>query len=247
MKKLFLLIALAFLLSPSLFAAEPFKLVYHENYAPRSWDDQGQMKGIIIDIIDEVLVNKMNLKVQHSGYPWLRAQLMVKNKLADAFVTVPTEERKTYTEISEQPVLKFELFVATQPDNPRLEEIKNKSSIQEFKDVRIVDYLGNGWAKRALKNMKVYWVPEISKVYPFLYAKKADVLFVSDRGVFDLEKFGFKDKLMVLKKPIVTLPFHLCIGKHSKLLPYKDTIDKHLKELWDQGFIKSVHQKYYQE
>lgn len=247
MKKRFILSVLFFLLSTSLISAETYKFVYHENYAPRSWDDHGKMKGIIIDIINEVLVNRMHLKVEHKGYPWLRAQLMVKNKLADAFVTVPTPERRAYTSISKQPVLKFEIFVATQPDNPKLEEIRKKSSLKEFQDIRIVDYLGNGWAKRALKGMKVYWVPEISKVYPFLYSKKADVLFVSDRGIFDMERFGYKDKLLVLNKPIVTLPFHLCIGKHSRLSAYQDEIDKNLKELWSQGFIKSVHQKYYRD
>jgi len=36
-------------------AADPMHFVYYDSYRPRSWEDNGKMRGILVDVIDEAI------------------------------------------------------------------------------------------------------------------------------------------------------------------------------------------------
>lgn len=79
-------------------------MVYFDDFAPYSWrDEQGRMRGLMIDVMDRVAA-QMGLRVHHEGYPWQRAQKLVRMAQADGFVTIATRERRSYTLIVEEPV-----------------------------------------------------------------------------------------------------------------------------------------------
>ena len=235
------------LLSLPAAATEPMKIVYFDSYPPRSWQENGQMKGILVDVISEVLQQRLAIPLQHEGYPWVRAQAMVETGQADAFITVPTAKRKAYTVASQEPVIRFNLLIATQKDNPHLEQLKKVTSIDGLKPYRLVDYLGNGFAEKRLKDFNVEWVPEVSSVYPFLAAGNADVLLVSDRGVYDLERLGYSEQLVVLPQPVYSLAFHLCIGKHSRFTEILPQVDEVLRHMRSEGQIKQISARYYRD
>lgn len=70
--------------------AAELKLVYFDDFAPYSWrDEQGRMRGLMIDVMDRVAA-QMGLRVRHEGYPWQRAQKLVRMAQADGFVTIAT-------------------------------------------------------------------------------------------------------------------------------------------------------------
>ncbi|MDA3902655.1 MAG: transporter substrate-binding domain-containing protein [Desulfuromusa sp.] len=226
-------------------AAEPMKIAYMDTYPPRSWEEDGQMKGILVDVMNEVLQNRLGISLAHEGYPWARAQIMVKQGLADAFITIPTEERESYTEISQQPVLQFELFLSTSKDHPKLKELKQIKTLKELKPFKIVEYYGNGFAKKTFKGFDVEWLPEISAVYPFLASGKADVLLLSDRGIFDLNRLGYQDRIIVLPQALYQLKFHLCIGKKSPFRTILPEVDKILSQMAVDGTLKKIIDRYY--
>ncbi|MCP4023872.1 MAG: transporter substrate-binding domain-containing protein, partial [Desulfobacteraceae bacterium] len=103
MRKIVILIAIVLFCTPA-FAQKPIKIVYFENFAPFSWKENNQMHGILIDVLTEAIQERIKIGLLHEGYPWARAQSMVRTGKADAFVTVPTPERRAYTEISSEPV-----------------------------------------------------------------------------------------------------------------------------------------------
>ncbi|SHJ85470.1 polar amino acid transport system substrate-binding protein [Malonomonas rubra DSM 5091] len=243
-KQLLLILLLLWIALPAT-AAEPMKIVYFDSYPPRSWLENGQMKGILVDIITEALHNRLGIPLQHEGYPWARAQAMVESGHADAFITVPTAKRKAYTVVSQEPVISFNLFISTQKNNPHLEELKQVTDIDGLKPYKLVDYHGNGFAAKRLKEFNVEWMPEVTSVYPFLNAGKADVLLVSERGIYDLNRFGYSNKLIVLPQPVYSLEFHLCIGKHSSFTDLLPQADKALREMQSEGLIKQISARYY--
>jgi polar amino acid transport system substrate-binding protein len=69
-------------------------------YPPLSWEVNGKVRGILVDVLNEALQNRMGIKVTHHEFPWKRAQLMVRYGNADRFTTAPTPERREYTDVS---------------------------------------------------------------------------------------------------------------------------------------------------
>lgn len=227
-------------------AIEPMKITYFDRYPPRSWLEKGEMKGILIDIISEALEKRLGIPLLHEGYPWARAQAMVENGLADAFITVPTEKRKAYTFVSQEPVIRFNIYIATQKDNPKLDQLRKVRTFDDLKPFTMVDYNGNGFSEKRLKDHNVEWVPDVAAVYPFLASGKADALLVSDRGSYDLQHLGYQDRLIVLPQSLHTLAFHLCIGKNSPFVKWLPQIDKVLKQMRKEGLMQKISAHYYQ-
>lgn len=129
--------------------AETMKFAYYDQYSPRSFMEDGKMKGILIDIINEAIVKRMGIEVKHEGFPWVRAQMMVEKGFSDAFITVPTPTRKAYTQVSKEPIIVFETFLATAADNPKKKRILSRiKSLDELKNYVFVDYYGNGFAEK---------------------------------------------------------------------------------------------------
>jgi len=234
------------ILAGQAFSGEPMKIVYFDNYPPRSWQENGEMKGILVDIIHEAIYNRIGMPLVHEGYPWARAQAMVEAGQADAFITVPTEKRKTYTLVSKEPVIQFNLYITTRKDNPLLEQLRKVTDIDGLQPFRIVDYHGNGFAQKRLKKFNVEWVPDVDAIYPFLAAGKADLFLTSDRGIYDMIRLGYQDQFVVLPNALYSLSFHLCIGKQSPYTRILPEIDQALREMQSEGLIKRISEQYYQ-
>jgi polar amino acid transport system substrate-binding protein len=222
------------------------KIVYYDSYPPRSWLENGAMKGLLVDIIDEAIAKRLGVPLVHEGYPWARAQAMVETGQADAFITVPTENRRAYTVVGKEPIIEFKLYIATYRDNPKLAELKTITAIDDLKPFQLVDYHGNGFAQKRLRNHRVEWLPSIASIYPFLAAQKADVLLVSDHSIYTLEQSPVKEQIVVLPQPVYSLAFHLCVGKespHKELLP---AVDRAIQQMREEGLIEKLHRQYYQ-
>lgn len=202
------------------------------------------MHGILVDIIDEAIQTRLGIQLRHEGYPWARAQALVEGGVADAFITVPTEKRSAYTEVGQEPILQFKLFIATTKDNPNLEQLKKVTTIEELKPFRLVDYHGNGFAQKKLQGFNVEWVPEIPAVYPFLAAGKADVMLTSERGIADMEKLGYQDEIIVLPQPLYNLSFHLCVGKKSTYKSILPKVDEALRGMKVDGTSQKLTNRY---
>ena len=123
------------------FAQGTMKIVYANNIPPFFWESDGQMHGILTDVLTESIQTRMGIPVTHRGYPWARAQKMVKDGDADAFATVPTPERRTYAEVSGEPVVvaTFTLFVKA--GSPKTEDLKNVRKTSDLKGFKIGHYL----------------------------------------------------------------------------------------------------------
>jgi polar amino acid transport system substrate-binding protein len=235
-----------FLLLPSVvIAAEPMRFVYYDDYRPRSWSDNGRMRGILVDIIDEAIGTRLGIPVAHSGYPWKRAQYMVKNGMADALVTLPTQERYSYTVVGEEPVIVFTLNIVTRRNHPKMKDLEYVTTIEQLKDYSIVDYLGNGWAKSNLKNMNIHWVSNIDSIFRFLSNGRADIAIASKFTIFIMHHQGYASQLRVLPNKLSSVSFHVCVGKHSVYIDRINDIDKVLREMRTDGTIDRIEMAYY--
>jgi polar amino acid transport system substrate-binding protein len=225
-------------------AAEPMHFVYYDSYRPRSWDDNGTMRGILVDIVNEAIGKRLGIPVTHAGYPWKRAQLKVKEGTADAFITMPNEERRTYTVIGNEPVIEFALRIVTRKNHDKVREMELITSVEQLTGYKIVDYLGNGWAKRNLTEVNVHWLPDVDKIFPFLVGGRADILVASKRTLYEIKRQGYDSQLMALPNKLSSVSFHMCVGKNS---PYKDRLndfDRIIREMHEDGTIDRIEENY---
>ncbi len=246
MRKLLAILLLLFTLSSLLQAEKPMKLVYFSDYQPLSWKAaDGKMKGILIDVLTEAIENRMQIPITHQGFPWARAQYMVKTGTADAFTSIPTPTRKKYTIISEQSVIEQPIVIFVNKDNVNIEELKKINNSSELRKYTQIQYLGNGWAKENLQGLNIFWVRSLHQVLKDLAGGGRSV-FASGALVteYNIKKLGYKSEIIKLPNPMDLSYFHLCIGKKS---PYKNIINKFnetIKKMKKDGTLIKIYDKY---
>ncbi len=236
---------LFFLFVGSAFAQDLVRMVYFENFAPFSWKENGQMRGIYVDIINETIGQEKGIKVTHGGYPWKRAQIMVEKKRADAFITMPTARRKTYTIVSREPVHIFDIILYTHKKSRVISELKGVKILKDLEKFHTVNYLGNGWAKENLGQMDLDWVPTLDDALTLLSRNLYDVFVGTSQTVqCHIKRLGYQGQIIEIPIIVDSIPIHLCIGKNSVFADILPEFDKKMRVLRDSGQLQKIYAKY---
>lgn len=246
LKTLFVLVFVFYSLNT--FSGQIMKIVYFESFPPYSWkNEKGEMEGIFIDIANAVLGKEMGITLIHEGYPWARAQNLVKNGEADAFITVPTAIRKEYTISSAEPFLLSPITIFINKYNPKYEDIKKVKSVKDLKTFDILDYLGNGWGDEKLKDYKRIKAVDLKSAFFMLENGRGD-LIATDNLVakYVLSSMKTSNNNGTVELPIIldSVAMSLCISKKS---PFKNIIsgfDKKIVEFRKKGEIELILKKY---
>lgn len=228
-------------------AQDSMKVVYFDSFPPYSWlDENRQMRGILIDVLEEAIQNRMQVTLEHQGYPWVRAQMLVKKNKADAFVSVPTPERQLYTATSQHPVLKLNFTMFVRKDHPLLEEIKQVQTIEELSKFKLGHYRGSGWALRNLAKMDVQWAPSLDNALTMLAKNRFDIFVdasrVTQRRIVQL---GLTHELVELPNLLQSNTFNLCISKNSHYVHLLRDFDNTIKEMQADGSLQEIYSRYY--
>ena len=225
-------------------AQQPLKIVYFNDFAPFSWQGTEKMQGIYVDVLNEALSNRMGLNITHHGFPWARAQEKVKSGKADAFITVPTKQRSVYTKFSKS-VIQLSTQVFVRASHPDVEKMKHINSIAQLKGYVLVDYVGNGWATNALKDMDVHWLARFDQIFPYMVKNRGDVHVASGHMVrYNLKKMGYKGKIIEMPNPVASLAAHLCIGHQSEYVKILRAFNETIKAMKQDGSINAIFAKY---
>jgi len=241
MKK-YIIFVFLFFFSLTLLSKEPIKLVYFHDFQPYSWEDNHRkMHGILIDILTEALQNRMKIPVIHKGYPWARAQMNVRFGSADAFATVPTDERRRYTNISKTPIVVPKFTIFTNISNPKLNELKKVKSLSDLKTFNLVHYIGSGWAKKNFKDSNIHWLPTMKDALKLLTNKKFDAFIdVSQVIKFNIKKYKYSDRIIEIPNVLDSSSFHFCVGKKSKYADIMPEFDKVINQMIKDGTLQKI-------
>lgn len=224
---------------------EDFTFTYFDNYPPLSWKDNIEVKGILVDIMEEIVSNRMGFTIKHGAYPWKRAQLMVKSNKADGFITIPTKERLEYTNINKTPVyiVKFTIFVNN--DNQKIKSISGITDLKSLSSYNLVHYLGSGWAKSVLGDYNVYWTRTLDEALLLLYLNRVDIFIdPSDIVNYNLNKKEYTHKIKEIKRVLDKKNFMLCVGLNSSFNSHLDDFDFHLNEMKKDGTMDKILSNY---
>ncbi|MEW5773977.1 MAG: transporter substrate-binding domain-containing protein [Thermodesulfobacteriota bacterium] len=244
MRALILLLVLLSSAWPA-WAGEPLRIVYYENFEPFSWTENGRTRGILIDVLDEALHKRLGLEASHEGYPWERAQDMVRQGLADGYATVPTPARLEFSDVGSQTVTDVTFTMFVNAANPRLEELLRVRSLEELKAFTLGHYTGSGWAKKNLADHKVFWTPRLENVLEMLANGRFDgFVDVSQVVRYYVAKLGYSGRILELPHVYESSQFKFFIGKksrHRDLLPRVDAV---LDAMHKDGTWQRIHDQY---
>ena len=244
MKKTILFLVFLLFAVP-LYAQDTMRLVYFENFPPYSWREDDQMQGILIDVVNEAVQVRMGIPVSHEGYPWARAQRMVRSGEADAFVTIPTKERKEYTQVSSEPVIVTELTLFTNKNHERMDEFKNIKTISDLKPFSLVDYIGNGWAHENLAGFNVDWSPHMDNVLHKLANHRGDIFVeISQVTHYAIKQLGLEDIIVEIPTVLDSATFNLCIGNNSPFVNIIPKFDEVISAMRNEGKLQEIYDKY---
>lgn len=238
------------LVTPRLLPAAPLpplSLVYFDSFAPFSQrQSDGSMSGIFIDIMNELLGRRLGLPLRHEGYPWARAQQMVRNGEADGFVTVPTEERLAYTVASQEWVTQGRFTMFVRRDAAALRERLDKAQgVDALRGLKLGSYLGNGWVKSrfADKDWDVSYSSSRSHALRMLAARRFDVLVDSSNATqAALKAIGLDAEIVELTPVLESSETRLMLSRSSPHVGRLPQIDAALRRMKADGTLARLSQ-----
>ncbi len=212
-------------------------------------DEAGVSKGLYVDILEELLGNRLDLTITHNILPWSRVQLEVKSGNTDFFISVPTQERLQYAKASKDPIFLLYLNIYTYKDHPKLEKIKQIKTIDDIKSLGLstVSNNGNGWHKSNIENagIKTFYVPTEENACLFLAKKRADIMIdavvPTNKVVKDL---GISPKIELTDVRFGPIKMHLLMSKKSPHIGLMEDIDQKLINLKQEGIIDQIVLRY---
>jgi len=231
----------------------PFIIADDIDAAPYIFANSGKRADGIFYDINKNAFRHMGIHLKYEIYPWKRAQMLVKTKQADALITIPTLARLEYLVPSREPVFVMKYKIFTQRDNPNIEKIKSIRSLSDLKGLKIIDYIGDGWAEKNLTQYGVEWAPTLTSACKMLAAHRGDVFLQDETMVLYAIKNIRKslpmsnhdyDNLVSFDVPVSQMEFHLLIRKDSQYLKLIPKFDDTIRSMHEDGEIDKIKNKW---
>jgi polar amino acid transport system substrate-binding protein len=227
-------------------AATPMHISYFDYFAPFSFlNDKQEMQGVFVDVLIEALQNRMQIPLTHQGFPWARAQQMVREGYADAFCTVPTNERREYTEVSAEPLVTATFTMFTRRNGPNVAKLNDVKSLAELSPFLIGHYLGSGWAHQKLGGMRIDWATNLDMALRKLAYGRNDV-FIDVAEVIRprIKELKLENDLIELPQVLDTQQFNLCVRKESAFTKMLPDFDKVIRQMRLDGSLAAIYRKF---
>ena len=225
--------------APARAQGAPCRLVYFHDYAPFSWSDaDGTVRGLFVDVLAETLGARMGIPLVHQGWPWSRAQAMVRAGEADGFCSVATAERRAYAAVSTEPLVlgPVKLFVPRGAE--QRPEIARARRLEDLKGLRLAIYIGSSWAHERLADLVPDMVqePDMAGALRLVAGGRVDgIVDMADVLRHRVKALGLGLRIAETAPVLDTVPFHLCVSRTSPLAPRMAEFDAALRAIRRDG------------
>lgn len=203
-------------------------------------DTASRIKGLYPDILDDILTRRMGLKWTGTLVPWKRAQQEVQTGTADIFITVSSEERKTYAIPSSRPVFEEYLHVYTYKDHPKIREIRKIKTADDIRRLGLIPVtnIGNNWHQENIDShgIKTRYVPAEESLAKFLAARRADIMIETPLTMDPkIDSLGLAQQVEKTPARFGPISFYLLVGKKSLLSSSMRTLDQAVEQFIRDG------------
>jgi polar amino acid transport system substrate-binding protein len=196
--------------------AAPLRIISGSNFPPLIEEQPEGMRGLLPDVLNEVLPRCSDGAPQIRGVPWNRALAIIQAGEADAIATVATKERLVQLEASRVPVLVSPFRVYAARDNPRIDQLRRVTSLSELAGFKVGSYSGNGWVHENLNGFHVdYSATSQSLTLQMLAHQRFDVVIENEYAArYLIRQGGLSGKIEELPAArIGAVPWHLLVRR----------------------------------
>lgn len=214
------------------------RITYAEFWAPYSYKDKnGEMHGVLIELLDELLVKRMHLEVEHIGFPWNRAQILSEKGIYDAIFTNPTQKRLLKFVSNKEPLISLEWRGFTTKNSQDYEELINMSNPLLKKDIIFCSVLGDKSTESLYNkyNIRSHKSKNVEVAAIMLNSNRSSFFINSKLTMLDaIHKLKLQDTITMHKKVYKEVPFTLLLSNdseyHKDILVGLDVLVKEMKE-----------------
>lgn len=237
-------IIISFMNVMTLYAEDTLRFVFSSS-SLYAYENEGKIVGLQINLIEEIFVKRMGVKVSYRLRPWARANSEVKNGEADALMT-NGPLRKEWADHGEEVWFNLTQSIYTWKGNPLIPEFKKTQTLEELKPYNFIGHRGSGWETRHLVNpgFSITQVTNPETIYLMLAFKRGDLAIA-----YDFQALFFMHKNPELRKKIekvpvdlgFDIPMHYMVGKKSP--QWKWTVkrfDEELRKMKESGEYQTL-------
>jgi polar amino acid transport system substrate-binding protein len=191
------------LLLPAAHANEKksFTIVYASDWPPISYGVGTEVDGILPRLMDRIFSGNSNIEIVRHGLPWERAQKVFFRGKVDGMVTTPTQKRLQYSSQSSEIAIEIPFHPIVRRDSELAKRISQDKSLNNLKNYRYCDVLGNGWAEEFYDSVGINYstAPTIEHCLQQLKLNRVDIV-IHAKSVLEIfsKKLGLDDDLEVV-------------------------------------------------
>lgn len=206
---------------------------YAENWAPYSYiAEDGTPRGILVELMEKILHEKLKIKIIHQIIPWKQAQVLTQTGVYDAIITNPTSERlKTMIASKTLYHLEWRLFISK--SHRDFDTIQQMNDPLSNSDYNYLSVLGDQTTETFYKRNNVSYdiVKSVQEAVTMLDSGRSPLLLHSKlTTLYALYHFSLHDKIAMHTKSYSMVPFHLLISKKSQ---YKEGLLSEVNHMID--------------
>jgi len=119
--------------------------------------------------------------------------------------------------------------------------------------LKIIDYIGDGWAEKNLTQYGIEWAPTLTSACKMIASHRGDIFLQDETMVLyaiknirkniDTSYLNY-DNLVSFNAPIPHVAFHLLIRKDSKYLKLMPKFDDTIRSMHEDGEIEKITNKW---
>lgn len=244
MYKLFQLYLFTFLFITSTYANDFLKVSVHPSAHPYGWHEKELIKGAAYELVN-LIGEELNIKMKPVILPWARSIHDVKSGKIDMVLTVfyNKQRAKDISFSRAYDSLDTSVFVAKDS-----KIVFNKwDDLIGLTGLTITgDSQGDKWDKFEEEKLNVIRVVNMEQVFKMIESKRADyVVFPKVSTLREIEKLGYKGKIINLPTPVISQGIHFGISKKSPYHKYLPKINQKITKYINNGQFQKLIDKAY--
>lgn len=126
-----------------------------------------------------------------------------------------------------------------------MDELKKIRKLSDLKDFKLLDYQGNGWAKKNLYDFNVDWYAKIDDVLLKLVQGEENVfVHTSQVANYNINKLGLQKQIIEIPIVLESVDFNLCIRNNSPYINIITEFDEIIRKMREDGRLQKIYDKY---
>lgn len=170
---------------------------------PSSYELNGEARGIIRDLLEELFAAMPEYRVEFLPVPWGRAQIEVANGRLDGFCTFPSNARKTYAHFAAKPMYVWDYGnLVYSRDNTKSALIAQAKSFDDLRSLLFISQESVDWERENVPGfIKRYPVNTPPQMIHMLFRRSAGdfIIMSQEQALYYAHQFGYAEQLRSAK------------------------------------------------